>query len=162
MRYAVLDTPVGELTVGVDDAGVRAVHFRRLAGAGSGEGDGGLLGRAVAELGEYFAGTRTGFDLPVAPPGGSGFERAVWAAISTIPYGQMRTYGEIAAQVGDVSAARAVGVACNRNPVPVLVPCHRVVGAGGRLVGFGGGLECKRRLLALEARVRVEQEFGAP
>jgi methylated-DNA-[protein]-cysteine S-methyltransferase len=162
MRYAVLDTPVGELTVGVDAAGVRAVHFGRLAAAAPGEGDARLLRRAAAELEEYFSGTRIGFDLPMAPPAGSRFEKAVWAAIAAIPYGQMCTYGEIAAQVGDVFAARAVGVACNRNPVPVLVPCHRVVGAGGKLVGFGGGLERKRRLLALEARVRVEREFGQP
>lgn len=160
MRYEVLDTPVGELTVGVGSAGVRAVHFGRLPGVVTGEGDAGLLELAVTELREYFAGTRTAFDLPIAPPGGSDFERAVWAAIATIPYGRMCTYGEIAAQVGDPSAARAVGVACNRNPVPVLVPCHRVVGAGGKLVGFGGGLSRKRTLLALEARVRVEREFA--
>ena len=79
--------------------------------------------------------------------------------MSRIPYGEMRTYGEIAAEVGEPDGARAVGVACNRNPLPVIVPCHRVVGAGGKLVGFGGGLWRKKLLLELEARTRIEQDF---
>ena len=102
----------------------------------------------------------TDFELPLSVTSGSPFERAVWQAIATIPYGQMRTYGEIAADVGAPDGARAVGVACNRNPLPVVVPCHRVVGAGGKLVGFGGGLPRKRFLLGLEARVRVERDFS--
>jgi methylated-DNA-[protein]-cysteine S-methyltransferase len=83
----------------------------------------------------------------------------VWRAIAAIPYAEMRTYGQIAADVGEPDAARAVGVACNHNPLPLVVPCHRVVGAGGKLVGFGGGLPRKRFLLELEARVRVERDF---
>ena len=98
--------------------------------------------------------------LPLSVTEGSDFERAVWRAIAAIPYAQMRTYGQIAADVGDSGAARAVGTACNRNPLPVVVPCHRVVGAGGKLVGFGGGLPRKRFLLELEARVRIERDFA--
>jgi methylated-DNA-[protein]-cysteine S-methyltransferase len=120
-----------------------------------------LLADAAAQLAAYLAGELTDFDLPLSVPGGSAFERAVWRALGDIPYAQMRTYGGLAAATGDRGAARAVGVACNRNPLPVIVPCHRVVGAGGKLVGFGGGLSWKRHLLELEARVRVEHEFGA-
>jgi methylated-DNA-[protein]-cysteine S-methyltransferase len=158
MRYLVVDSPVGELTLGADEAALRRVHFGRadvVETAGHP-----LLMRAADQLREYFAGERTRFDLPAEPAGGSAFERAVWAAMLTIPYGHMRTYGWIAARTGDPTAARAVGVACNRNPLAIVQPCHRVVGAGGRLVGFGGGLDRKRDLLALEARVRVEREFG--
>jgi methylated-DNA-[protein]-cysteine S-methyltransferase len=81
--------------------------------------------------------------------------------LTTIPYGGTRTYGQVAAAVGDPGAARAVGVACNRNPIPVIVPCHRVVGAGGKLVGFGGGLDRKRRLLELEAGVALQRDWSA-
>ena len=114
-----------------------------------------FCGETAEQLKAYFAGQLTEFDVPLAPPGGSAFERAVWAQIAAIPYGETTTYGEIARAVGNgaVDAARAVGTACNHNPVPVIVPCHRVVGAGGKLVGFGGGLDRKRFLLQLEAPV---------
>ncbi|HZN17346.1 MAG TPA: methylated-DNA--[protein]-cysteine S-methyltransferase [Micromonosporaceae bacterium] len=122
----------------------------------------GLLAEAMRQLRAYLAGELTSFDLVLSVRRGSPFERAVWAQIAQIPYAQTRTYGEVAAAVGngDPLAARAVGVACNRNPLPVVVPCHRVVGAGGKLVGFGGGLPRKRFLLELEARVRLVQDFG--
>ena len=113
-----------------------------------------LLDEAVRQVREYLAGDRMEFELPTATSSGSDFERAVWAAISTIPYGHTRSYGAIARAVGDPSAAQAVGLACNRNPLPILVPCHRVIGADGKLVGFGGGLSRKRWLLTLEARVQ--------
>ena len=114
----------------------------------------------MRELAAYFAGELTDFTVPVQLRGGSEFERAVWAEIAAIPYGEMLTYGEIATAVGDTGLARAVGTACNHNPVPVIVPCHRVVGAGGKMVGFGGGIERKRRLLELEARVTLERAWG--
>src|SRR5207244_4354259 len=104
------------------------------------------LAVAARQLREYLAGERTAFDLALSVRGGSAFERAVWMRIADIGYGEMRTYGEIAAAVGEPDGARAVGVACNRNPLPIVVPCHRVVGAGGKLVGFGGGLHRKRYL----------------
>jgi methylated-DNA-[protein]-cysteine S-methyltransferase len=119
-----------------------------------------LVTLAAVELRRYFAGELTEFSVPMAPLGGTEFERAVWAYLSLIPYAETRTYGQVAAAVADPGAARAVGVACNRNPLPVLVPCHRVVGAGNKLVGFGGGLPRKRYLLELEARVEFERAWA--
>jgi methylated-DNA-[protein]-cysteine S-methyltransferase len=158
MRWVVLSTPVGDLSLATDGAAVCRVHFGRYEGPPA-RSDDALVAAATRQFDEYFAGRRTDFDLPLGDVGGSEFERAVWAALGTIPYGEMRTYGEIAAAVGDGSAARAVGVACNRNRLPIVLACHRVVGAGGKLVGFGGGLPRKRFLLELEARIRVERDF---
>jgi methylated-DNA-[protein]-cysteine S-methyltransferase len=120
-----------------------------------------LLDAGQAQLAAYFAGERTEFDLPTMLRGGSGFDQAVWARIAAIPYGHTATYGQIASAVGAPDGARAVGVACHRNPLPILVPCHRVVGAGGKLVGFGGGLPRKQFLLELEARVCIARDFCA-
>jgi methylated-DNA-[protein]-cysteine S-methyltransferase len=156
MDWAAVPSPIGPLGVAADDAGIRAVRF---TGPVADPTPNPLLVTAAEQLDEYFAGRRTGFDLPLAGSGGTPFERAVWDAIAAIPYGETATYGEIAAQAGQPDAARAVGVACNRNPLPIVVPCHRVVGAGGKLVGFGGGLPRKRFLLALEARVYIERAF---
>jgi len=159
VRWTVRDTPLGALSLATVGAAVCRVHFGRYEGLPADPSDR-VQAAAWAQLDEYFAGARTGFDLPLADVGGSPFERAVWAALAGIPYAEMRTYGQIAAATGDPAAARAVGVACNRNPLGIFVPCHRVVGAGGKLVGFGGGLPWKRALLELEARVRVERDFA--
>ncbi|MFI5841062.1 methylated-DNA--[protein]-cysteine S-methyltransferase [Catenuloplanes sp. NPDC051500] len=161
MRWVVIDSPIGELSVGADGpAAVGGVHFGRHPSAVPyAAGEHALLDAAVAELRAYFAGGLTEFTVPLVAPGGSEFERAVWERIARIPYGETVTYGEIATGLGDVGAARAVGTACNRNPVPVLVPCHRVVGAGGKMVGFGGGLPRKRVLLEIEARVTIERDW---
>ncbi len=149
-----LDTPIGALAVETDGDAVVGVRFGAVPGPPPGSHP------ATAELAAYFAGTLTEFTVPVSVRGGSAFERAVWAEIAKIPHGETLTYGAIAHALGDPGAARAVGTACNRNPVPVIVPCHRVVGAGGKLVGFGGGLDRKRRLLELEARVALERAWG--
>ena len=109
-----------------------------------------LLRAAREELLAYFAGERRDFDLPLAPAG-TDFQRAVWEALRAIPYGQTRTYGEIAAAVGRPKAVRAVGQANHVNPLPIFIPCHRVVGKGGALTGYAGGLDLKRALLALES-----------
>lgn len=101
------------------------------------------------QLAEYFAGERREFDLELAPEG-TPFERSVWEALRTIPFGETRSYGEIAAAIGHPGAARAVGRANGANPIPIVVPCHRVIGSNGSLTGFGGGLENKSRLLELE------------
>jgi len=159
MRWSVLATPIGDLGVAVNDTGVCRVHFGGSPVRPS-DPDGPLARTVHAQLVAYFAGELTAFDAPLSVTGGTAFDRAVWAAIADIPYAEMLTYGQIAARVGDPSAARAVGIACNRNPVPLLAPCHRVVGAGGKLVGFGGGLPRKRFLLELEARVRIQRDFG--
>jgi methylated-DNA-[protein]-cysteine S-methyltransferase len=148
-----VDSPIGPLGVALDGPVVVGVRFGASAGAAGDH-------PAVSELTAYFAGALTRFTVPVRMVGGSEFERAVWAEIAKIPYGEMLTYGEIAAALGDPGAARAVGTACNHNPVPVIVPCHRVVGAGGKMVGFGGGIDRKRRLLELEARVALERAWG--
>ena len=105
----------------------------------------------VRQLGEYFAGERTAFDLPLRPHG-SDFELAVWAQLTRIPYGETRSYGYVAKAVGEPGGAQAVGAANGRNPIAIVVPCHRVIGADGSLIGFGGGLPRKRFLLDLEQR----------
>lgn len=143
-----VDSPIGSLGVVLDGDTVVGVRF------GATHGEPGTH-PAVEQLVGYFAGSLTDFTVPVELRGGSEFERAVWDQIAKIPYGEMMTYGAIATALGDPGAARAVGTACNHNPVPVIVPCHRVVGAGGKLIGFGGGLPRKRQLLELEARVSL-------
>ena len=104
----------------------------------------------LLQLRSYFSGELHRFDLPLERVG-TEFQQRVWRALQTIPYGEIRTYGQIAAQIGAPRAVRAVGAANGRNPIPIVVPCHRVIGASGNLVGFGGGLDWKRFLLALEA-----------
>ena len=108
-----------------------------------------ILRRAAAQLAEYFAGTRPRFDLPLAPVG-TEFQRRVWAATSAIPFGETATYGEIARKIGAPNGSRAVGGALNRNPLAIIVPCHRVVGSSGRLTGYDGGVDRKAFLLNLE------------
>ena len=108
-----------------------------------------LLKEAGGQIGEYLSGKRRSFALPLDPCG-TGFQRKVWKALLEIPYGQTRTYGEIAKRTGNERAARAVGMANHKNPVPIIIPCHRVVGSKGKLVGFAWGLELKERLLELE------------
>jgi methylated-DNA-[protein]-cysteine S-methyltransferase len=153
MRWSVIDSPIGDLTLAVDDVGLCRVHF---GGSDRPVDTDRLLTETAEQLKAYFAGELQDFTLPLSVPSGSAFERAVWDQMRKIPYGEMQTYGEVAKIVGDAGAARAVGVACNRNPLPIVVPCHRIVGAGGKMVGFGGGIPTKRHLLELEARVSLE------
>jgi methylated-DNA-[protein]-cysteine S-methyltransferase len=117
-------------------------------------GEHGVLDRAVEQLTEYFAGTRTTFDLPLDPDG-TPFQRQAWAALSRIPYGETISYGEQAVLLGDKNKSRAVGAANGKNPIPIVVPCHRVVGSNGHLTGFAGGLGVKAWLLAHELEVRA-------
>ena len=141
-----IESPVGPLTIAAEDDAITAVDF----GLGGGPSpNGGVLAEASRQLTEYFAGARRAFDLPVVPHG-TPFRLKVWAAMQAIPYGQTRSYGDLARDLD--SAPRAVGGACGANPIPVIIPCHRVVGTGGTLGGFSGGAGCdtKRQLLALE------------
>jgi methylated-DNA-[protein]-cysteine S-methyltransferase len=156
-HYAITDSPIGELLVLGDEERVRGLLMN-----GDGAYDARKLDltrnqRAFADtidqLDEYFAGRRDTFDLPLET-NGTEFQRAVWNALEQIPYGETRSYGQIAAQVGRPKAARAVGMANNRNPIAVIVPCHRVVGSGGALVGYAGGLERKVWLLDHEREAR--------
>lgn len=147
------------LTCSIEDGAVTGLHFGE--GYASPDPDGRtreLWRRVRGELEEYFAGARRSFDLPLRTAG-TPFQRAVWEALLAIPYGQTRTYGELARALGRPGAARAVGGACHVNPICILIPCHRVVGAGGALTGFAGGLEIKKALLELE-RVDREDHHG--
>lgn len=153
MHWTVVDSPIGDLTLAVDETGLCRLHFGATDRALDTDP---LLTEAAEQLKAYFAGELQEFTLPLSVRGGSDFERAVWQQLTRIPYGEMQTYGEVAKIVGDAGAARAVGTACNRNPIAIVVPCHRVVGAGGKMVGFGGGIPTKRHLLELEARVSFE------
>jgi methylated-DNA-[protein]-cysteine S-methyltransferase len=110
-----------------------------------------LFRETIRQLHEYFAGSRTRFDVPLAPAG-TPFQRRVWDAIRDVPYGETITYGELARRCGRPAAVRAAGAATGRNPITVIVPCHRIVGSGGALTGYAGGLDRKRALLALEAQ----------
>jgi methylated-DNA-[protein]-cysteine S-methyltransferase len=141
-------SPIGPLTLVSRDGALRSVQMRDDAPPAGGTPDA-LLSEVIIQLGDYFAGRRTDFDIPLELAG-SEFQRSVWAALRTIPYGDTASYGDIARQIGDPGASRAVGLANNANPIPVIVPCHRVIGADGSLVGFGGGLWRKHHLLTLE------------
>lgn len=151
---AVVDSPVGPLVLTAAGGALVALSMCDEAptGMGSARDAGGVLADAAAQLTEYFAGERTDFDLPLRP-NGSAFHRTVWAALLDIPYGRTESYGDLAARVGRPGAARAVGLANGRNPIGIVVPCHRVVGARGDLTGYAAGLDRKRFLLTLEQRV---------
>jgi methylated-DNA-[protein]-cysteine S-methyltransferase len=148
-----LETPIGRLLIAGDDQVLRNIVLpgtaREPADWTPAPGDHPLLGEAVRQLGEYFAGARQCFDLPLAPRG-TDFQRAAWKLMQEIPFGATRTYGELAAALGNPNLARAVGGAANRNPLPIVIPCHRVMGSGNRLTGFAAGLAVKRFLLAHE------------
>ena len=143
-----IQSPIGPLTL----LGTEAALTRILFGDGwrDTEGSVPVLDQTARELEEYFAGARREFTVPLAPEG-TAFQRKVWAALREIPYGATVTYGEIAARIGKPKAAVAVGQANGRNPIPIIIPCHRVVGANGKLVGYTGGLHIKEALLAVES-----------
>lgn len=149
-----LSSCIGELVVFVDAAGRLArIDFPvSERGALPTRRDPARCAHVVAQLGEYFAGARRSFDLELAPHG-TPFQLRVWQALREIPYGQTISYAELARRIGQPSAMRAVGAANGRNPIPIVVPCHRVIGKDGGLTGFGGGLPCKQALLALEGVV---------
>ena len=153
--HTTIDSPLGELTLVAVDGALSGLYFPGhwympapgVFGARAERG----FERAERELGEYFAGERTGFELPTAATGGDEFQRRVWELIDRIPYGKTTTYGEMAAQLGaDPTLARKVGGAVGRNPLSIVTPCHRVVGKDGKLTGYAGGLERKQQLLELE------------
>jgi methylated-DNA-[protein]-cysteine S-methyltransferase len=152
--HTTLDSPIGPLTLVSDGTALSALHFDAAGVAGDevAAPRDGVLADACTQLEEYLAGERRAFDLPLRPAG-TAFQREVWAALLEIPYGETIGYGALAERLGRPSAARAVGLANGRNPLAVVVPCHRVIGASGALTGYGGGLERKRYLLELEGRV---------
>jgi methylated-DNA-[protein]-cysteine S-methyltransferase len=157
-----IDSPVGELTIGATAAGVRFVLWpgesRSIAGASADPvtddepNATAILDEVASQLREYFAGARTMFDVPLDPIG-TPFQLSAWQVLRTIPYGSTMSYGEQARSLGDPNKARAVGAANGRNPISIIVPCHRVVGSNGSLTGFAGGIESKAWLLDHERRV---------
>jgi len=153
--YTLLESPIGELLLTGDGEAVTGIwmpsHRSEWKRTQTLQRDDAALAAARTQLSEYFAGERTVFDLPLAPEG-TGFQRKVWAALCEIPYGETISYGELARRIGQPTAARAVGLANGSNPLPIVVPCHRVIGADGSLTGFGGGIERKRWLLAHERK----------
>lgn len=148
-RFCVFETPMGRLRLTEDETGICAVEFTEAPVTKVPPGSR-YLEAGKAQLLEYFAGQRKVFDLPLALSG-TDFQTRVWNALRDIPYGETRSYQQIAAAVGNPKATRAVGMANNRNPLPILLPCHRVVGKNGSLTGYAGGLERKECLLKLEA-----------
>jgi methylated-DNA-[protein]-cysteine S-methyltransferase len=154
VAWTVVETPLGPLTLVGDHDGLHAVYFRGRSGAlDEAARDAGPFTDAVTQLEEYFAGDRQAFDLPLVLAG-TPFQRRVWEVLQTIEYGATRSYGGVAAEIGRLDRIRAVGAAVGRTPVPIIVPCHRVIGADGSLTGYGGGLRRKQALLDLESRVR--------
>lgn len=158
VRHALVPSPLGELTVCAEGDALTGVYFEghrhpptpRRLGARVAVGDDPVLAAAQAQLVDYFGGERTVFELALAPVG-EPFQLRVWRRLRAIPYGERTTYGAIAREFGDPHLARAVGAAVGRNPLSIVVPCHRVVGSTGSLTGFAGGLDRKARLLDLEA-----------
>lgn len=160
-RVLLIETPVGPMGIAATETAVTRIFF----GSGRSSGKTGrepnapadctpenatpLLLQAAGELAEYFAGARREFTFPLAPAG-TPFQLSVWKTLRTIPYGETRTYGQIAAQIGRPTACRAVGMANNRNPIAIAIPCHRVIGSSGSLVGYAPGVAVKEQLLRLE------------
>lgn len=169
--HAVISSPIGPLTLVADDGALTAVYMENhkrgpatetlgtevllaAAAAGDGSDNAAVLARTRDQLGEYFSGARREFSVPLKPVGNP-FRQRVWALLQEIPYGETRSYGDLARQLGDRHLAQAVGAANARNPVSIIVPCHRVVGAAGALTGYAGGLDRKQFLLGLEDPRRV-------
>jgi methylated-DNA-[protein]-cysteine S-methyltransferase len=155
MNYKIVNSPVGELLIAADDDALRFVLFQAGKMAMPAppewlEAKGGIVHETIRQLDAYFAGKRREFDLPLGPRG-TAFQERVWRELGNIPYGAKISYGELATRVGNPAASRAVGLANGRNPISIVIPCHRVIGANGKLTGYGGGLPVKEHLLAIEA-----------
>lgn len=150
-RHLTMDSPLGLLAVAAVDEGLTCVHMgvEEVKEAWGPEEPTPVLERAVDQLAAYFAGDLKSFDLPLAAVG-TPFQQRVWAELARIPYGETCSYLDVAQRLGDPKAVRAVGLANGRNPIAIIVPCHRVIGANGKLTGYAGGLWRKERLLSLE------------
>ncbi len=147
----ILESPIGPLALVEENGALTELRFGGRVNGGERVQSSPLLRRAEKELKEYFAGKRKTFTVPLAPAG-TAFQQAVWKVLLDIPYGATMTYGEVAKRIGNPKAARAVGMANHQNPLAIFYPCHRVIGANNKLVGYGGGLSKKEFLLALEAQ----------
>lgn len=152
MNGLIMETPVGPLTILEDLHGICGIHFGDERSADIIMEETPLLAEAKRQLNEYFSGVRKEFHLPLSI-NGTLFQKTVWKALCTIPYGETRTYGQVAVQIGNPRGGRAIGMANHNNPIAIVVPCHRVLGANGALTGYAGGLHIKRALLELEGVV---------
>jgi methylated-DNA-[protein]-cysteine S-methyltransferase len=151
--WTTIESPVGELLLTSDGTSLTRLLFAPVTTDPTWSSDPcPVLTETIAQLRAYFAGERTDFDLPLAPTG-TAFQLRVWESLREIPYAETTSYGQLAGRLGNVKASRAVGLANGRNPISIVVPCHRVIGADGSLTGYGGGLDRKRTLLDLERRV---------
>lgn len=150
MNSITMDSPIGFLTLTGTSGALTSICFGNMGYAFNPSE---LLLQVVSQLREYFDGKRQSFDVPMEPVG-TEFQKKVWVALGEIPYGETRSYGEIARAVDSPRAARAVGLANNKNPIPILIPCHRVIGSDGTMVGYGGGLDTKKFLLELEQKYK--------
>jgi len=147
--YYTYDSQFGDIIIESDGSAITGIKTKTNAKPAGKKEASTLTDIAAKQLEEYFAGKRKRFDLPLNP-GGTEFQHSVWKALQAIPYGKTRTYKQIAEMIGNVKACRAVGMANNKNPIWIVIPCHRVIGADGALTGYGGGLKMKKRLLELE------------
>ena len=153
--YAHLPSPIGSLLLAADNTGLCQIPFPNNGNPASpGPGwieDSSAFAEPIRQLRAYFAGELENFDLPLAPQG-TPFQQRVWKELCQIPYGETISYAELAKRIGNPNASRAVGLANGSNPIPIVIPCHRVIGSNGKLTGYGGGLPIKEKLLALERR----------
>lgn len=152
-NYIFIETPVGEMTLAEEDGFITNLSYGEIQFEDSCENETELLSEAKKQLAEYFGGTRKRFELPLKPVG-TVFQMSVWEALQEIPYGETVTYKTIANRIHQPCAARAVGMANNRNPIAIIIPCHRVIGANGVIKGYGGGIDKLKILLELEAASR--------
>ena len=149
INYQLMSSPIGQLRLVADNRGLTAIEFAGRHGSQGRRARNPVLDETQKQLAEYFAGQRRLFTITLAADG-TDFQRQVWAALGDIPWGECRSYRDIAQQLGKPRAMRAVGAANGKNPIPIIVPCHRVIGSDGSLTGYAGGLEAKQLLLALE------------
>jgi methylated-DNA-[protein]-cysteine S-methyltransferase len=155
MFFTHLSSPIGSLLLAVDNTGLREVTFPKNGTPASPQADwiedSSAFAEPIRQLRAYFAGELETFDLALAPEG-TAFQQKVWKELLNIPYGETISYGQLARRIGNPNASRAIGLANGSNPVPIIIPCHRVIGSNGKLTGYGGGLPVKEKLLALERR----------
>ena len=159
IRYAVYDTALGDVTIIANDKALVGMKFGAVDPQGAVNEENAVLYDAIIELNQFCFGQRKVFDLRLQPEG-SDFEKKVWEYVRTIPYGKTVTYEDVAKAIGEPNGERSVGMALNRNPIPIFIPCHRVIGKGGSLVGYIGGLELKKKLIGME-KVNASRTFVA-
>lgn len=157
LRYAVYDTAAGDVTIIANDKAVTGLLFGAVDPAGAINEENAVLYDGIIEINQYFFRQRKSFDLKLQPEG-TDFEKKVWEFVKTIPYGKTMTYEEVAQGIGEPNGERSVGMALNHNPIPLFIPCHRVIGKNGALTGYVGGLELKKALLNME-KSNADKEF---